>query len=177
VFNKYFTTVCIVLSVSGCAGMHQKQINDAIAQANLEAAKCTEGQLTRGNAIERRNCVDSSIVKNLSAANYAYMPLLLQFHASNKLLAIAFAEGKISKVEYEARLQKNEADFALIEAQAIAQNQRAQAEAWHRASMSFQNAQALQQQQNYQQQMLMRQNMPSNTNCNVFGNSMNCTTW
>lgn len=105
------------------------------------------------------------------------MPLLMQVHAANKVLAVQFSEGKISQSEYEAGLQKNEADFALVESEYIPRNQQAQADAWHRAGMAMQQSMALQNQQNFQQQMLIQQNRPIQTNCNRFGSSINCTTW
>ncbi len=128
--------------------------------------------VTKANALERRNCIDTALINRMSGAGYAYMHLIFQMNAANKLAATAFAEGQMTKAQYEAVTEKNLADMRAAEAQLIAQDQQRKSEAWARFSQSMQ-----------QQQMIDAMNRPAytaptNTHCRPdYMGGMNCTTF
>ena len=142
----------------------------ALFQADKEA--CTKGEVTKENALERRNCIDTALINRMSGAAYGYMHLIYQMNAANKLAAADFAEGKISEAQYEAVLEKNLAHMMASEAQLIAQDRQRQSEAWARTSQYLQ-----------QQQMIDAINRPAytaptNTHCRPdYMGGMRCTTF
>jgi hypothetical protein len=164
--------VVSVFLLTSCGIVHQQRINEAMAQFNVDKEACTQGEVTRENAIARRTCIDTALVNRMSTAGYGYMHLIYQMNAADKLAATAFAEGRITQPQYEAVLAKNSADMMAAEAQLIAQDNQRRTEAWARTS------QYLQQQQAIDALNRPTYTAPTNTHCRPdYMGGMQCTTF
>jgi len=143
--------VCaVILTLSGCGLVRQQQMAKAKEEFKADETACEQGELTRANAIERRDCINAAIVKHSEEINYPHMDLVLQLNAVNEKAAVLYSEGKITKDEYKVAVMQNAADAAKEEKAAAA----VQAQSDARLNANIANWA-------YQQQTLMQANQPS----------------
>ena len=176
--KKIFIAIMITGALTGCVPAYQANTNQAEQIFVQAATACKQGELTRDNAVARTDCINSARVAVTSANNVPYMGLVYQYGAADKIAAAAFADGKITKNQYEAQRSKNNANYNQAVYAFQAANQQQQTQAFSNAMQSIsdysQQQQIIQNQQN--QQML--NSLPKTTNCQkTYNGGMNCTTW
>ena len=79
---------------------------------------CTEGELTRENVWQRRNCFDQAFLTRMRQGGYTHMDWVDQLIANNRIAAAAFYQGKLSKDEYGAIAARNISYFNELNDQA-----------------------------------------------------------
>ena len=98
--------------------------------------------------------------------SYPHKGLLMSFMSEQSEIGLKVDEGKMSPKQGDIAVQKAFASLLQGEQQENVLQQQQSARAWQQG---FENMQHIEQNN--------RNNMPKQTNCNVFGNQMNCTTW
>lgn len=149
-------------------------------------AKCEKMPWAKNTAFEKQNCLNKAQEPSVTQR---YGTTLAQaiFNANSKA-ALDYSEGKISQQRFlltkdEILLkvdsyQEEKKRLADIEQNRI-YNANMEAERQRKAAAWQQFGQAMQQQQllNQNQQIIDNQNRMRTTNCNAFGNNLNCTTF
>jgi len=104
---------------------------------------------------------------------YQHKPLLTEYMANMSAFARKADKEHMEPEDFAVGAQQVWSDFTSKEQGVISQYQAQNAATWQQA---VQNMATMQQIEN-QRVQAQRDSMPKNTNCNVFGNQMNCTTW
>ena len=177
--------VLLSIGLSNCAAYQtQSQINSMMEREyagwekteQLKATECPNGTkdkpVPRSQAIERYECWARLARDNVGPVAVA-PDLFMKVVTDNKQIAINYKKGKIDRDEANLESQKlwNEYYSALV---ARATNAYRHAQMQDQAfAQRLQNAsQAIQAQETVQDD-----NLITNTNCHVWRNQMNCTTW
>jgi len=117
--------ICLsIISLSACQQIQQQNV-EADQRMMAASAVCREGELTRKNALERRDCIDNAKRQWDSEVNYAYTWIVEQNIAADRESAVEYSEGEISKEKYNTAIQKHQADAMAAIAQANAQRRQA----------------------------------------------------
>lgn len=103
---------------------------------------------------------------------YQHKPLLTEYMTNMSAFARKADKENMEPEDFAVGAQQVWSDFANKEQQVISQYQARSAAAWQQ---TFQNMATMQQIEN--ERMQNQQNSMQHTNCNVFGNQVNCTTW
>ena len=182
---KYLFFSLSMISLLGCQQIQQQKI----AQRNAESlqrekasfAECSEGTLTRKNALERRDCIDSASLQYFEEINYPFMWIVTQYIAANRDSAVKYSEGKISREAYTTAVKQHFADGQKTAYEASQQNMQiqAQAQAQRQAAAVAILGSMYQAPQPMPQPYMMpvQQNRSVNTNCNVVGQSVQCNSY
>lgn len=102
--------IATLIAVCSCSASQDDQ-QAAADKAVKDATICTQGELTRANALQRRDCFDQTLISELGRAGYSHMDWLYGLASSNRSVAVAYADGQISQDEYKRAIQENAARF------------------------------------------------------------------
>ncbi len=132
-------------------------------------------KLTRKNIMEVLGCRDKVILADSRALGDPNIGLLYQLIAANESAAAAYADGKISRAQYDAAITQNAANFTQTQQQgqqaAMAGEQLRQAQAWQNLTNTGLEVMKLSQPTTPVAQPI------TNTNCRNTTQGINCTTW
>jgi hypothetical protein len=153
-------------------GCQQQRIAAAAKQQQSDIEVCRNGEkLTRENALERADCMGNARRKYAYAVSPQTEWIVEQEIAANRVSALKYAEGRISKEEYETEAKQHYAEGAQTEA-GINMQQRQQNIQALALWQSMQPASVA-----AQQPYMMPVNRPIQTNCMELPGSINCTTY
>lgn len=181
------------------------EIREKITQG---ASECSESlKTTRKTAVAVQDCINMVVAKTRNQYDYPSSNVTTQYGFAARLNAVQYADGKISRSEFETTQQKILADLwlnadsdqqqqahklALEEAEAIAQRRAASIQTentylrqqmlWQGVVKDFQNVQERHEEKRQRaiedSARNFQQNKPRNTICNPTGmGGMQCTTY
>ncbi len=186
---KIIWATIISLSLTACAGVQtQNQINsmakaefgawDRVQVLNKEQCpnSTNEKPLPSSMALELHECWASLVNEYVSPVAMA-PDLLMKFMIDSKQSALDYKKGKIDRDEVNLAHEKLWVEYyTALDARArnslMYANQQDQAFA-----QSIQNASQQVNQAELARQQALQANRPTNTNCHVWNNTMNCTSW
>lgn len=182
--------------LTGCTGSYTAQTQNNIeTAANRELAawaqaqqlydsQCPHGSpehpIARERALESNQCYEDlarKIVLPVAIDPTEVSKLLIE----NKRAAIDYKKGALDADEKALRVQENWTNYvARMDTKArnaLGMAQQQDAQLAQQRQLYFQNLSKQVQQTELEQQKALQQNTPQNTNCQLIGNQMQCTTW
>lgn len=192
---KNLTALLAAFALMGCGGAYTNQAYNQLSTAmsreqaawaevqKLDVEQCPRSTpttpLPKDKALDRYQCYEGLVVAHV-------MPVAMDANELNKFLlsfkkaALARKQGKIDGDEANLQIQENWIHYtSTLDAKAnAALNNAAQQDA-QLAQQRQQYFQSLSTQinQTQAQNAMADQSGPTNTNCRVIANQMNCTTW
>ena len=177
------------LILTACAGVQTQNKISAMAKAEfgawdkvaiLNQEQCPnstdEKPLPRSTALDKHECWASLVSKHVGPVAMA-PDLLMKFMTDSKQSALDYKKGKVDRDEVNLAYEKLWVNYyAALDTRArnslMYANQQDQAFAQRLQSASQQISQA-----ELEREKAMQANRPMNTNCSVWNNTMNCTSW
>lgn len=186
---KIIWATIITLSLTACAGVQTQNKINSMAKAEfgawervqvLNKEQCpnstNEKPLPSSMAIEKHECWASLVRENVAPVAMA-PDLLMKFMTDSKQEALNYKKGTIDRDEVNLAYERLWGDYyAALDDRArnslMYANQQDQA-----FVQSLQNASQQANQAELERQQAIKAKRPKNTNCNVWNNTMNCTSW
>lgn len=177
------------LIVTGCSGVQTQNQISSMAKAEfgawekvqiLNKEQCpnstNEKPLPSSMALEKHECWANLVRENVAPVAMA-PDLLMRFMTDSKEQALNYKKGKIDRDEVNLAYERLWGDYyAALDARA--RNSLMYANQQDKAfSQSLQNASQQINQAELERQQALQANRPKNTNCTVWNNTMNCTSW
>ncbi|MBI1216046.1 MAG: hypothetical protein GC185_09545 [Alphaproteobacteria bacterium] len=176
--KKIILASAILLFLTGCAAQmtadnEKELVNDALKSI---AEKCSQyGDVKTGMPKSRKAALkyhycEEEIVKDAVIPKSSFPDIWLNVEAEDLLLSKQYHDGKIDRDTLHAMMDKKTAEFSLQLQQRLGVIQQQQNAALQQSLQNFQQQQ--------QAAAIQRANsMPHTTNCSMFANTMNCTSW
>jgi len=117
----------LISALAGCTTARQGQTVDQ-QQYQQEKAQCNQVPLTKENAVQRQDCVNKSLIYHAMRGGIPAQ-VIYQRTAADTQSAVDYSEGRITALQYQALVDRHEAEFmsngmAVMSAQQQEQSQR-----------------------------------------------------